>query len=51
MVVPYFQFFQKLEEKIQAKELEQTNLQEKSKVRHASTLVVSYFWDNCMIKF
>lgn len=46
--VPYFQFFQKLEEKIQAKELEQTNLQEKSKVRVAS-LFISYFWNICMI--
>jgi len=32
LVVPCSQFFQKLEEKIHAKELEQTNLQEKSKV-------------------
>lgn len=32
LVVPYSQFFQKLEEKIHAKELEQTNMQEKSKV-------------------
>jgi hypothetical protein len=33
--MPYFQFLKKLEEKVHAKELEQTNLQEKSKVRAA----------------
>jgi hypothetical protein len=38
LVIPYSQFFQKLEEKIHAKELEKTNLQEKSKVRAAFTL-------------
>ena len=32
LLIPCSQFFQKLEEKIHAKELEQTNLQEKSKV-------------------
>ena len=36
----YFQFLKKLEEKIHAKELEQTNLQEKSKVRAAFILLM-----------
>jgi hypothetical protein len=41
--VPYFQFFQKLEDKIQANELEQTNMQEKSRMRVAFTFLCHPF--------
>jgi hypothetical protein len=45
----YFQFLKKLEEKVHAKELEQTNLQEKSKVRAAFVLFMSNLLNTCMI--
>jgi hypothetical protein len=41
--VSYFQFFQNLKRKIQENELEQTNLQETSKVRVAPTFVCHIF--------
>jgi hypothetical protein len=48
--VPYFQFFQNLKRKIQENELEQTILQEKTKVS-CSHICMSYFCDICRIKF
>jgi hypothetical protein len=41
--IPYFQFFQKLEDKIQENELEQTNMHQKSRVRVAFTFLCHPF--------